>query len=182
MTGFDRSAHLGGCGGANGEVDDNEAINTNPNILAAVKTFMEIPEVREYLGVGYNDELGERIRVNAGKTAQMLKKAGWVGQKYVDSVVETNPRGVEELEVDHDDEKFHGHKENGLAVIIGDKTLDVDNEFVWNLKASKEAARALAGQRGEEGYQQALIAEIAKHFAVANRLPGQDTPVFLLQG
>ena len=182
LTGFDRSAHLGGCGGANGEVDDNEAIHNNPAILAAVKKFMEIPEVREYLEVGYDDELGERVRVNAGKTAQFLRAAGWIGQKYVDGVVKTNPRGVEDLEVDHDDEQFHGHKENSLIVVVGDMTLDIDDEFVWNLKASKQVAQALAGQRGIEGYTQALIAEIAKHFAVGNRLPGKDTPVFIIQG
>ena len=196
LTGVDRSAHLGGCGGANGEVDDNEAIHDNPNILKAVKTFMSIPQVREYLSyevatdqgervrvpVDYDDTLGERVRVNAGKTAKLQREAGWVGQKYVDSVVDTNPRGVEDLEVDHDDEKFHGHKENSIVVIIGDKTLDIDNEFVWNLKSSKMAAMAFAGQRGVEGYTQAIIAEIAKHLAVANRLPGKDTPILLIQG
>ncbi|MDN5274324.1 MAG: hypothetical protein JWP06_225 [Candidatus Saccharibacteria bacterium] len=182
LTGFDRSAHLGGCGGANGEVDDNEAIHDNPAILAAVKAFMEIEEIREYLGVDYDEALGERVHVNAGKTAQLLKTAGWVGQKYVDGVVETNAAGVEDLEVDHDDKEHHGHKENSIVVIIGDKTIDIDNEFVWNLKASKMAAEAFAGQRGKEGYTQAIIAEIAKHLAVANRLPSVDTPILLIQG
>jgi hypothetical protein len=182
LTGFDRSAHLGICGGAKGEVGDNEAINANPAILAATKKFMSIPDIREYLGVGYDDKLGERVRVKAGKTAQFQASGGWDGQKYVDGVVKTNPRGVEDLKVDQDDEKFHGHKENSIMVIIGEKTLDVDDEFVWNLKASKKFAEAFGAGRGVEGYTQAIIAEIAKHLSVANRLPGEDTPIFLLQG
>lgn len=180
LTGFDRSAHLGGCGGANGEIDDDEAIKITPAILAATKAFMDIPEVLEDLGVGYDDALGERVRVSSGKTAQLLKAGGWDGQKYVEGVVEANPRAVEDLEVDHDDKEFYGHRENSLVVIIGKETLKVDNEFVWNLEASKKVAEAFAGQRGREGYVQALIAEIAKHMAVANRLPGKDTPIFLL--
>lgn len=180
LTGFERSAHLGGCGGANGEIEDNEAINSNPNILAGVKTLMRIPAVREYFGVDYDDSLGEKVRVNAGKTATFLEEQGWVGQKYVDTVTQQNPRGVEDLEVDHEDKDYHGHKEKSLTIVIGDKTLSKDDEFVWNLKTTKEIAKALAGGRGEEGYVQALIAEIAKHMAVANRLPSDKTPVFVL--
>lgn len=179
-TGFERSAHKGGCGGANGEVEDNEAINTNPAILEAVRAFMSIPAVETYLGTTYDDGLGERVRANAGATAELQRKAGWNGQAYVDGVEAEVPRSVEDLEVDHKDEKFHGHKENVLEIIIGDETEADDDKFVWNLKASKMIAEALAGERGQEGYTQALIAEIAKHMAVANRLPSSDTPVVLL--
>lgn len=180
LTGFERSAHKGGCGGANGEVDDNVAINTNPNILGAVKAFMGIAEVREYLGADYDDELGERVRVNAGKTAELQRLAGWNGQAYVDKAEAEKPQFVEELAVDAEDHKFHGHKEGEIRIVIGDETDGEDDNFVWNLKASKMVAEALAGQRGQEGYVQALIAEIAKHFAVATRLASEDTPVSLL--
>jgi hypothetical protein len=179
-TGFERSAHKGGCGGANGEVTDNEAINTNPAILEATRAFMSIPEVEAYLGTTYNDDLAERVRANAGATAELQRAAGWNGQAYVDGVEAEVARSVEDLAVDHEDEKFHGHKENVLEIIIGDKTEADDDLFVWNLKASKMVAEALAGERGHEGYTQAIIAEIAKHMAVANRLPSTDTPVTLL--
>lgn len=180
LTGFERSAHKGGCGGANGEVEDNEAIHTNPNILGAVKAFMAVPEVRECLGVDYHDALGERVRGNAGKTAELQRQAGWNGQAYVDKAEAEKPQFVEELVVDHEDKKFHGHKEGEIRVVIGDETDREDDNFVWNLKASKMVAEALAGQRGIEGYTQAIIAELAKHFAVATRLASQDTPVSLL--
>lgn len=179
-TGFERSAHKGGCGGANGEIADNEVIHTNPAILEAVRAFMSIPEVEAYLGTTYDDDLAERVRANAGATAELQRAAGWDGQSYVDGVEAEVARSVEDLAVDHDDEKFHGHKENVLEIIIGDKTEADDDVFVWNLKASKMVAEALAGERGQEGYTQAIIAEIAKHMAVADRLPSTDTPVTLL--
>jgi hypothetical protein len=179
-TGFERSAHQGGCGGANGEIEDNKAINNDPSILAATKAFMEIPEVKKYFEVGYDDELGERVRVAAGKTAQLEEESDWKGQTYVEGVTEKNPRGVEVLEVDHNDASFHGHKERALVVILGEKTLPEDDYFVWNLKASKKVAEALSGERGIEGYRQALIAEVAKHMAVAKRLPSTKTPVMIL--
>jgi len=174
-----RSAHLGGCGGAIGEIADHEAIHQKSAVLAAVKAFMAVPEVREYLGVDYTDELGERVRVNAGKTAEYLRTMGWDGQKYVDGVKDEVPENVEDLETDPNDHKFHGHKEAKLTVIIGDKTSAQNDEFVWNLCASKEVAEKLAGQRGEEGYTQAIIAELAKHFAVVDRLPVGELPVIL---
>lgn len=178
----DPSGHLGGCGGANGEVADHELINEVPAILNATKIFMELPEVKEYFGVGYDDELGERVRANAAKTAQFLRAKGWDGQAYVDGVKERNPAGVEVLEVDADDHKFHGHKEPSVTIIIGDETMPLDHDgFVWNLLATKLAAQKLAGQRGQEGYQQAVIADVAKHMAVCKRLPSQETAVMLVQ-
>jgi hypothetical protein len=179
-TGFERSAHLGGCGGANGEIEDNEAIHHNPAVMAAVKALMEFPEVREYLEAEYDEALAEHVRANAAKTAEYLRASGWNGQAYVDSVKEDNPGGVEVLAVDHDDEKYHGHKEPALVIVIGDETVKDSESFVWNLAATKKVAEALAGQRGHEGYTQALIADIAKHMAVAVRLPSKKTPVILI--
>jgi hypothetical protein len=176
------SAHLGGCGGANGEVDDHELIHDDLAILAAVKVLMEIPQVKEELGVGFDDVLGERVRANAGKSAAFLREKGWNGQAYVDGVVERNPHGVETLEVDSDDEKYHGHKEPAVAIVLGEETMPLDYDgFVWNIRATKQAAEKLAGQRGLEGYQQAIIADIAKHMAVCKRLPSVKTPIFLLE-
>lgn len=175
-----RSAHLGGCGAANGEIIDNRAINENPKLLAAAKVLMEIPEVKDYFGIDYSDELGERVRENAAKTADYLESKGWDGQKYVDGVVSEYPENVEDLEVDENDHEFHGHRESRIIIVIGDKTVAEDNAFVWNLKATKDIAEKLAGQRGKEGYQQALIADIAKHLAVSSRLAHTQTPVELL--
>lgn len=180
-TGFERSAHLGGCGGVNGEIADQKAINENPNIMKAVEIFMALPAVRKDLGVDFDPILAEKVRTNAGNTAKFLIDNNWDGQTYVDGVKETNPRCVEDLEVDHNDEKFHGHKENTLTIIIGDMTLGGDDDFVWNLDASKRVAEALSAGRDPEGYTQAIIAEIAKHMAVAHRLPGQDTPIILVE-
>jgi hypothetical protein len=196
LTGFERSAHTGGCGGANGEIDDNEAINTNPAILKATEAFMAIPEVQAFFMAGheddfrdpdsselrplFNSELAERVRVASGKTAEFLRAKGWVGQKYVDGVTKENPRGVEDLEVDHEDHAYHGHKEGAIFAVIGDETYPEDDDFVWNLKASKEVAEALSGQRGSEGYVQALIAEVAKHLATSSRLASTETPVAVI--
>lgn len=178
----DPSAHLGGCGGANGEIDDHELIYNTPAILSAVKVFMEIPQVKETLGVGYSDELGARVQANAAKSAAFLREKGWNGQAYVDGVVERNPGGVEVLEVDTEDQKFKGHREPAVAIILGDETMPLSYDgFVWNVLATKQAAEKLAGQRGLEGYQQAVIADIAKHMAVCKRLPSDKTPIFLFE-
>jgi len=179
IAGFEPSAHLGGCGGANGEVDDNWEIAKNDAIMGTVETFMNIPEVREYLGVDYDSTLGDEVRANAAKTATFLESKGWDGKKYVEGVVKYDPSKVEDLQVA--DDKYHGHKEDSLVVVIGDETLDLDDHFVWNLKASKMVAESLAGGRGVEGYTQAIIAEIAKHIAVANRLPSDGTPITILR-
>lgn len=184
-----RSAHLGGCGGANGEIADNMAIHETPAIIDAAKALLAIPEVAEYLGVdsikqeigdAAYDALFDRVKENGAKTAALLESKGWNGQSYVDRVKRSYPENVEDLEVDHNDEKFHGHKEPKLTIIVGDLTMPLDDDgFTWNLKASKAFAEAMAGQRGREGYLQALIADVAKHMAVASRLPSDETPVFL---
>jgi len=190
VTGFEQSAHMGGCGKANGEVKDLRAIHENPAVLTAVKYVLEIPEVRAYLVDGYENEIHEgeslydetlagNVREAAGKAAQFFEQAGWDGQQYVDDVTRMNPRGVEELEVDEEDEQFHGHAESAVIIVLGDETVCV-NGFVWNVKATKIIASALAGQRGIEGYKQALIAEVAEAMAVSDRLPSDKTPVLLL--
>jgi len=180
-TGYERSAHLGGCGGAKGEVKHQRLIAQNPAIMGTVRAIMDIPDVAEYFGVHFDSDLAELVRANAEKTADYLEANSWSGDQYVAGVEEDNARGVEDLEVDHDDHSFHGHKENTLTIIIGDETLDGDDDFVWNLKASMEVAKALSVGRGKDGYIQALIAELAKHAAVADDLPGPGTPVILVK-
>jgi hypothetical protein len=179
-TGFEVSAHLGGCGGANGELKHQRAINTNPAIMQGVEAIMAIPAVAKATSVSFDAALAARVVENAGRTADILEGLGWNGATYVEDAVAKNPAGVEDLEVDHKDEKYHGHREAALVLVVGDKTLAVDDVFVWNLQASIEVARALAGDRGEEGYIQALIAEIAKHVAVADDLPSITTPLIVV--
>lgn len=178
-----RSAHFGACGGANGEIIDQRAIHENDNVESAARAFIAAPGVADYLGILPSDNLDRHfadVRANARATADMLEALGWDGQAYVDGVAEENPSGVEELAVDENDHDYHGHRENRLVIIAGDKTLNEDDVFVWNLQASKAVAEALAGDRGHEGYIQVLIADIMKHMAVANRLPSDKTPVELL--
>lgn len=184
-----RSAHLGGCGGANGEVSDNVAISEKPEVINAAKALLSIPEVANYLQLDVvKEEIGDaayedlfmRVKQNAVKTAALLETKGWDGQAYVDGVKKACPENVEDLEVDHEEETFHGHKEPKLTIIIGNKTMPLDDDgFTWNLKATKQFAEAISGQRGREGYLQAIIADVAKHMAVASRLPSDKTPVIL---
>lgn len=180
ITGLEASAHLGGCGGAKGEVKHQRTINTNPDILVGVEALMEIPLIKNAIGTTYDPVLGAQVVQNAGRTADFLEQSGWDGNKYVEGAALKNPAGVEDLEVDHDDELFHGHKEEALIIVVGDKTIAQDDEFVWNIQASIQVARALAGDRGKEGYTQALIAEFAKHLAVAADLPSKNTPVIVV--
>ncbi len=175
------SAHLGSCGGANGEVEDDRAIASNPNIMNATGALISIPAVSEDLGIEFKQPVGDRIRETASQTADILEQKGWDGQTYVDGVCAKRPDAVEDLEVDLE-HPFKGHKEPCLAIILGDETLPLEYDgFAWNLEASKNAAKALASQAGQAGYERALTADIAKHMAVASRLPSDETPVFLLR-
>ena len=187
-TGFSRSAHLGHCGKADGEAADNEIIHAYPEIMTAVKYVLEMPAVREYLIEGHEGEVQEDeslfdetlaglVQANAGKTEQYLKDKGWNGEAYVEDVKTTNPRGVEDLKTNHD-HPFNGHEEPWYAIVIGDKTLN--EGFVMNLKVVKKIAEALSGQRGAEGYKQALIAGMAEELSVGKRLPSDKTPAFLI--
>lgn len=180
LTGYERSSHTGGCGGANGEIEDNEAIHQDDAIMAAVAFFMKQPLIREYLGTSFDMVLAERVRGNAAATANYLREHGWRGQDYVDSVIAKSPHTVEELAVDENDIQFKGHHEADIVIILGKKTITKDDEFVWNLETTKRIAEALAGERDNEGYTQALIAEIAKHLATASRLAGPETTLILI--
>lgn len=172
------SAHQGGCGGAKGEVDDNEAIASTPEPTKAAEALLGIPEVHEHTGVTFDEVDAQAVATNAVATAQYLKESGWEGQKYVDGVVNREPAGVEDLEVDHDHD-FHGHQEDALVIVLGEETLPRDDIFVLNMETVIAEARALA-QGDETVYRRAIIAGVAKHMNVGKRLPSPDTPVYVL--
>ena len=178
-TGMKRSAHLGGCGGANGAIADNENIAANDRLADVVGALFSHPAIAPHIDANIN--LGQDwkpLKQRAAQTAGLLKQAGWVGQKYVDGVKVENPQGVEDLETAND--AFNGHAEDALVIVVGERTIEMPDVFVWNVEASKESAAALAGD-DPEAYKRLLIAEFAKHVAVADRLPSTQTPVFVIE-
>lgn len=177
LSGTERSAHTALCGGANGEIGDNEAIHANDTIMNAVKTFMTLPGVSTYLDASFDAERAEIVRQNAALTAQVEAADGWNGQKYVESVLNASPENVDELWHDPADEKYHGHDEESVVVILGDKTLR-HGKFVWNIAASKRVIDGFEKHGGDR--VQLTLAEIAKHLSVADRLPSDKTPLIVL--
>lgn len=190
-TGIRRSAHLGGCAGVKGAVADNKNMHASPVSVNVAGAIMEIPAVRNYSGVEFTAELGARVRERAGITGDWLESEGWDGDMYVEKTQKHEPSGVEDLEVDDADEKFHGHKEEAVIFILsldGTKSiserklkeLGLGEAFVVNVNASVDAAKAQAGNRGEKGAAQLLIANLAKHAEVASRIVSRSTPVYLV--
>ncbi len=180
-AGIKRSAHLGGCGGANGAIEDNENIAVNDKLADVVGALFSHPAIKPHIDTATTIVISEDwkpVKQRAAQTAGLLKQAGWIGQKYVDGVRGEEPRGVEDLETA--DDPYHGHAEDALAIVVGERTIEMPDVFVWNIEASKEAAAALAGG-DPEAYKRLLIAEFAKHVAVADRLPSSDTPVYIIE-
>ncbi len=178
-AGIKRSAHLGGCGGANGAIEDNENIAANDKLADVVGALFSHPAIKPHIDATIDiSEDWKPVKQRAAQTAGLLKQAGWVGQEYVDGVKSDEPQGVEDLETA--DDPYHGHAEDALAIVVGERTIEMPNVFVWNIEASKEAAAALAGG-DPEAYKRLLIAEFAKHVAVADRLPSSDTPVYVIE-
>lgn len=182
-SGKKRSAHTGGCGGANGAIMHNELIAIDPAVLGSTEAVMNLPEVHKLIGMRYDHKRGEAVRDRAARTAAWLNEKGWNGQAYVDMAQDTEPVGVEELEVS--DDEFHGHME--VAVVIDTRegvVVSIEDVFVISMAAIRKKAEALAGRPGDESfikkYNQALIAGIAKHMAVAKVLPSEKTPVFVI--
>ncbi len=189
LTGINPSAHSGGCGGANGAIDDNYAIANNPSIISAVKAVINIPAFSQTSGLEFDEASGQEVRRQALKTAGWLKSNSWNGDEQVEAVKQLGLENIEELKTDHD--KFHGHKESSIILLLsrdGTKTISkaklhnigLGEAFAVNIDASINEANALSGDRGEEGKKQALIANLAKHMAVASRLASLDTPVFFV--
>lgn len=178
-AGFLRSAHEGGCGGANGSVEDNAAICEKDEIMAATESVMNHGNIAEHINCKFDTAVGTLVRAHAGETAADFESLGWNGQKYVDGVHRSNPHGDEDLAVGHD--AFHGHHEKGIVVILSDEvTVAEDDWFVWNLSASKRIAEALS-DGDEQIYQQVMTAEIAKHLAVCDRLASPTMPIFIMK-
>jgi hypothetical protein len=184
----ERSAHLGGCGGANGAIIDNQTIATKDAIMSGVHAFMSQSDVRKFAGFDYSDRTAKAICRRAVDTAAWLKQHGWDGKKYVDGVRRESPAGVEDLETF--DNGFGGHEEPSLAVVLSrtrDRTVSPDvaerlglgRPFVWNIDASLDAAIQL-GMGIDDDVRAAFTANLAKHVAVADRLASDKTPVYLL--
>ncbi len=190
-TGVLPSAHEGGCGGVNGAVQDNQFTYEYPAAITVAAAIMAHPEVQTLTGgLQYDTKLGDKVRANAAVTTAFLEAKGWDGQAYVDAVATKEPAGVEELEFDPN-HQFKGHKEASLLLVVsrdGDMTiseqklkeLELGEAFTMNIDASYDMAKAQAGNRGTEGVAQAFIANLAKHCAVADRLPSDETPVYIL--
>lgn len=188
INGIKPSAHEGGCGSLNGAVEDGDAITEIPAIMKATETFLSLPVVSDFTGVAFNAVAGEKVVANGSKMSGYLRSKNWVGQNYVDKVKSHEPVGVETLVVNTDRHK--GHKENAVVFVLSkDRSisekklaeLNLGDVFVINVDQSVVEATALAGDRGMEGVQQALIADTAKHMAVANRLPSTKTPIFVIK-
>ncbi len=182
------SAHTAICGGVGGAINDNESISTNPAILDVTKAVIQHPVITEFTGIDYNPAASEQVKAEAKSTAEHLRAKGWDGQKYVDGTQQRNPAGVEVLE--HAEDDHHGHKENAIVFVLSEdrsisedrlEELGLGDVFVVSLKRSRDKAKAFAGQRGRVGAEQFLIANIAKHVAVANRLPSDKTPVYVIK-
>lgn len=190
-TGVRPSAHMGGCGGVNGAIQDCRTGATDDAPVKVAKALMEYPDIYEASGLDYSDTLGEKVRENSAKAASFLQANNWDGQAYVDRTKQHEPAGVEELEVDETDHKFHGHKEDAILLVFSRdgkqsideyrlKELGLGEAFVVNLDASIDMAKAQAGNRGDDGAAQLLIANFAKHAEVAGRLASDKTPLLLL--
>jgi hypothetical protein len=189
-TGVLPSAHEGGCGGVNGAIDDNQNMAIDGTSINVAKTIMELPAVKAYSGLDFDETLGKKVQAEASKSAAFLEAKEWNGQEYVDRAKAIEPAGVEDLEVDPD-HTFKGHKEQALVLVLSKdgsqsideaklKELGLGEDFIVNIDASVDMGKAMAGNRKEEGATQALIANLAKHAEVAKRLPSTKTPVYLL--
>lgn len=188
-TGVFRSAHLGGCGGVNGAIVDNQTINENPAIMNVTEAIMGLPYMQKQSVAKYDATIAKTVASNAAVTAEWMMQNGWDGARYVEGITQEEPAGVEDLEVA--DDEFHGHKENAVLLVLSKsgsrtiseqklKSLGLGEAFVANLDASIDMAKAMAGHLGETGVSALLTANIAKHTAVAHRLAGEGTPVYFI--
>lgn len=176
------SAHTAGCGGLNGEVPDLEAIATNSAVLDVAQALMSLPVIQEELDLRISDDEFAThknvIRTNAVSAMEYFTAQGWDGANVVENTKKKNPAGVAELQ-DDPNHQFHGHKEDAIVIVLGEKTLDIDNLFVINLEAIIAQAAAIA-KSDNALYARAIMAGLAKHLATADRLPSTETPVFVI--
>ncbi|MDX2776080.1 hypothetical protein PV379_01765 [Streptomyces caniscabiei] len=179
------AAHTGGCGGLNGAKEDNEAIAINADIMKVAGVLVALPDVRAFTGATFTDSMGARIKVRAGRTAELLSKF-WDGPAYAERVKKNNPAGLQVLKVDAS-APFKGHAEPSVLIVLSrtrDKTVSKvvmaasghGRPFVWNIDASWDMAVRL----NPENPAEAFVANVAKHVAVCDRLPSDKTPVFFV--
>lgn len=184
----ERSAHLGRCGGVAGAVADNRAIGAKPAILSTVRALMELESMRSFTGVRFDDKAAALVRKRAPRTADRLERLGWNHDTFIKRVAQESPAGVEDLKTF--DNGFGGHEEPVIVFVLSrgrDKTVSQDEAeklglgrpFVANLDASYDVAVQL-GMGEDDAVRRALIANLAKHVAVGDRLASPDTPVGLL--
>ncbi|HJP81543.1 MAG TPA: hypothetical protein VJ841_04070 [Candidatus Saccharimonadales bacterium] len=189
IAGFGRSSHQGGCGGANGAVEDAQAVVGKKELFGATEALMSIPEIQVYTKLSYDAKTANGVRNRAAKTAEFMTQGDWVGQKYVDGIAKGKFAGnVEVLKTN--DSTFHGHEEpavviifsvSGLMTISKDEadSLGLGRPFVWNLDGSLDVATNM--NKEKPGTKRAaFMANIAKHLSGADRLATPKTPVIII--
>lgn len=191
ITGVRKSAHLGGCAKVLGAPQDSKIMSETPAVFGVAKAIMDLPAVRDASGVEYSDQYAQEVRDNAAKTAAILEAAN-DGEDYVRRAQEQEPAGVEDLEVDHNDHEYHGHKINGLVFVVSEgEEMSISDQkmdeyglgrvlVVSVVGGSVAMAKALAGNGGNEAVAKGLIANLAEHGALAHRALQEDTPVYIL--
>jgi hypothetical protein len=184
-----RSAHTGGCGGANGLIEDQQAVHDNPAITQTAGAVMNHEALLAHTKLPYDEVMGLGVQKMAGDTVTWLKAQAWDGPAQVKHATETSPAGVEALEVD-ETSPFKGHAEPAILLYYstsGKNTLSVDKleelglgrPFIVSLNASVKVATGLAGPRGEQGARALLLSDLANTVAAGSRLATPETPVML---
>jgi hypothetical protein len=190
IAGFGRSSHQGGCGGANGAVEDAQAVASKKELFEATEALMSIPEIQVFTKLSYDTKVANGVQKRAAKTAEFMTREGWVGQKYVDGIAEDKKfaGGVEVLKTN--DSTFHGHEEPTIVIVFsvsGQMTVSKDaaealglgRPFVWNLDGSLDVAKNM--DKKKPGTKSAAyMANIAKHLSGADRLATPKTPVIVI--
>lgn len=184
--GIVESSHLEGCGGANGETEDDLAIGSNPNIMTATRGLLAQPKILDAFQLEDEEKIVfeganfQNVQQRAAKTAEVLTLLGWSGPEYVERVKGKSPQTVEDLEAD--DSKHHGHKENSIVIKVGDPetTVTKEDEFIINIAAIQERAKSLA-MGSTQAYIELVIAYIAKHVATAHRLASPTIPIKIVE-
>lgn len=179
QIGVHRSAHLGGCGDVAGAIADNYAIAHNHRVLETVKMLMDQPAIYECVKERYDETLAAHIKHNARLTEEYFGVDNWDGATYVLGVAKDNPRGCEQLKIDAND-RFHGHKEEGIIIVVDrEKTVRLNDFFVADIVAMTDLAQALARSDDRQNYTQLFMTILAKHIATADRLCDQNMPMYL---
>lgn len=171
------SSHTGGCGAAAKLLKSTETIYSSESLKKATKTLMlSLHDDSDYGGFAFNDDQYDAIRENAGLLLPTLDE--WKPEDFTQKTKDAEPVGVEELE--HDDRlPHHGHKSDVIFVIKGGgvsiprhliPSIGLSGGFVWNVDESLRTSKLLAGHKGREEANKALMANIAWHLATADSL------------